>query len=1074
MDRPKVSSTVVDCLFRDVSLTQQALNSFDDFVSHIVPDVVNNHRPIEVTPQLFGGGGTHTIKLCNVQYGGVSIIEKDNNIRRITPMEARVRDLMYSVPMYVDVHHTYTDAVGKSTTLVKNQVYLARMPVMVRSSLCVLNQDDSDDFEKNECPHDPGGYFIVNGREKTLVVQERISPNMIFCFGSGSCIFHSEQNTVTHRHSTCRLFVKKFGSTPFRVTFASLPTAIPLLILYRALGGEEDLLHQHIDPADVSETIGDASMATTQKSCRAWLGQYMEDVDHFLNNVVYPHIKTSHKMKCLQLCLQWAEYIRCLKGDHGRDNNVYHDRDHVRAKRLDTAGSMLGTLFAHLFFQMLGNVRREAQALTDKNKTIRPARLIQPQHITDGIKYALATGNWKIKSSTYAGRVGVSQMLNRNTFISCISQLRRVDTGMDSTQKIIAPRLLYGNAWGYNCPSETPEGAPCGLVKQLALSAYITTQCEQAPIEQLLQTFLCKQGSNTVFHNGAPVGFTNDISNCIASLREARRSNTISSDTCVSEEQGTVRVWSDAGRLSRPVYIVRNGRLAISTDQINDLLSGRLRWKDLFALGVIENLSIYEEENTLIALQPVDIEADHTHCELDPSLILGTLASTIPYPDHNQSPRNVYQSAMGKQAMGVYAANYASRFDTNGHILHYPQKPLATTSVAKALCGDDLAAGVNAIVAICCFGGYNQEDSLLFNKAAIDRGLGRSTTFRTYSASNSSTRNTGKKEFKTQPTYGNTTGKLDKDGLSVPHTVIEQGDAVFCSIGEGQKNPTIVKNKKAKGVVDATIMFQNSSGGQTVKTRIRETRVPKVGDKFSSRHGQKGTIGMLYNQEDLPFTGQGIVPDIIVNPHAIPSRMTIGHMMECLASKMAALTGQRVDATAFSHKPVEEICAMLKKAGFAEDGKEVMYHPYTGKRLKGRVFIGPTYYQRLKHMVDDKMHARAKGKIVSLTRQPVEGRANGGGLRWGEMERDCGVAHGASAVLHERMMVSSDEYKAPLCEHCGLIGTVVKDLQGEPFCNQCSKRDIFTVAMPYAGKLLCQELMSMGISPKIILKNKKV
>ena len=235
-------------------------------------------------------------------------------------------------------------------------------------------------------------------------------------------------------------------------------------------------------------------------------------------------------------------------------------------------------------------------------------------------------------------------------------------------------------------------------------------------------------------------------------------------------------------------------------------------------------------------------------------------------------------------------------------------------------------------------------------------------------------------------------------------------------------------------------------------------------------YSQKGTIGMMYNQEDLPWTAEGIVPDIIVNPHAIPSRMTIGHVFECVASKLAALLGVRIDATAFSHKPVDVICDMLRKAGFSEDGREVMYHPHTGKRLKGRVFIGPTFYQRLKHMVEDKIHARARGKVVGLTRQPVDGRANGGGLRWGEMERDCGVAHGASAVLHERMMLSSDAYDAPICDKCGLIGTAVANTFGEYTCRHCDSSSVETVKMPYAGKLLMQELMSMGIAPKIVLK----
>ena len=569
------------------------------------------------------------------------------------------------------------------------------------------------------------------------------------------------------------------------------------------------------------------------------------------------------------------------------------------------------------------------------------------------------------------------------------------------------------------------------------------------------------------------MGSITEMKTLVLKLRTARQTRVISADACIAVENDDVFIWTDSGRVSRPVFVVKKGQLVITTDQISDLKDGRLRWDDLFSLGIVENLSVYEEESALIALRPDSLTSEHSHCELDPALILGTLASTIPYPDHNQSPRNVYQAAMGKQAMGVYASNYAKRFDTNGHIMHYAQKPLVTTRVSKALCGDKLPAGMQAIVAIMCFGGYNQEDSLLFNRSSVERGLGRSTTFRTYAASNSSTRQGPASEFKKQDTYGSINESLDTDGLTLPNTTIEKGKAIFCNVTAGKKYPHIIKNKKSSGVVDSTILFQNASGGQTAKTRIREQRIPEIGDKFSSRHGQKGTIGMMYSQEDLPWTAEGIVPDLIVNPHAIPSRMTIGHVFECVSSKVASLLGIRVDATAFSHKPVDEICRMLKKAGYSEDGKEVMYHPHTGKRLKGRVFIGPTFYQRLKHMVGDKIHARSKGKIVGLTRQPVDGRANGGGLRWGEMERDCGVAHGASAVLNERMMISSDAYDAPICSNCGLIGTVISDILGEYVCSTCQSSDIRVVQMPYAAKLLMQELMAMGVSPKIILKECK-
>jgi DNA-directed RNA polymerase II subunit RPB2 len=1418
-----MDKTIVNSYFRDTRLTKQALYSYDDFVSRMVPEIIENHRPIKVKSSLTCFDDTaplHIIKLSGVRYDIPSCIEKNGDIRRISPMEARNRDLMYSSPMYVNVEYTHTHYVKEKNRMVAKKktdtfkdVFFARMPVMVRSSLCLLNENSS--YLSHECPHDPGGYFIVNGREKTLVVQERISPNIIFCFSPTECLYHAEYDIIGHRVATLRIKVRKFGAAPYRVFLPGIEMGIPILILWKALGGEDDEWQRFINIEDARSSIEDACIIKTKDEAIKWLGEYVEDPNGVLIKKVYPNIY-SNDLKRLQLCKQWFEYISCLHKHENGEKKAFHDRDHIRAKRLDTAGAMLGTLFMHLFYQLLTNIKKSCIALLNKNKKLRPHRLIQPQYITDGIKYALATGNWKIKSSAFAGRVGVSQLLNRNTYISCISQLRRVDTGIDSQQKIIAPRLLYGNQWGYMCPSETPEGGPCGLVKQLALSAYITTQCEFESIQNIITNFIDSSGNHIVYHNGAPICWTSKLDELTNALRDARRHRVISSDACIAKEENNLYIWTDSGRVSRPVFVIEDGDLTYTPEQISDLKAGRLKWDDLFSLGIIENLSIYEEENCLIALRPEELSIGHTHCELDPALILGTLASTIPYPDHNQSPRNTYQSAMGKQAMGIYASNFARRFDTNGHVMHYPQKPLVTTRVAKALCGDELPAGTQAIVAIMCFGGYNQEDSLLFNRSAIDRGLGRSTTYRTYSKSNASTRQAPGSEFKKQETYGDITQNLDVDGLTFPNTRIKKGDAVFCNVTTGKKHPHIIKNKKSNGVVDSTILFQNANGGQTAKTRIREQRIPQIGDKFcvsvssyimtsdgwvqlrditlqhkvatlrdgeyldyvhptnkyifdcydeelyhldaqqvkiictknhklyvkkrdrkefefveakdafgkrvrhkkdatndrldqefihfggtqykmdaflmllgafisdgfvdtgekhrrisicmkksrkkefmvcaldelnvhynirpdrvlignrykqlvdyfkvlsvgaankylpqfvwelsqrqsvillnallqgdgsynkngsagyytsskqladdvqrlalhcgwsgniklytgreagrtntmhdgriitsnydglavrivkkknnpqvnhghvheqsrqteeyikftgkvgcievpethlffykedlcsppcwtgnSSRHGQKGTIGMMYSQEDLPWTAEGIVPDLIVNPHAIPSRMTIGHVFECVSSKVAALLGVRIDATAFSHKPVDEICKMLKKAGFSEDGKEVMYHPYTGKRLKGRVFIGPTFYQRLKHMVEDKIHARAKGKIVGLTRQPVDGRANGGGLRWGEMERDCGVAHGASAVLHERMMISSDAYDAPICEHCGLIGTVITDILGDFYCKNCQSKDVHKVQMPYAGKLLMQELMSMGIAPKIILK----
>ena len=772
---------------------------------------------------------------------------------------------------------------------------------------------------------------------------------------------------------------------------------------------------------------------------------------------------------------------------------------------MDTAGIMMGSLLATLWQKFLEEITRSLQKLLDRNKNVKIERLINTTTLTDGLKYALATGNWRTKDIT-SGRVGVSQPVNRNTYIASISQLRRVDSNVDADQKIITPRLLSGDQWGFTCPSETPEGGPCGLVKQLALSTRISTQSYNKEIDKIKF-----DGTKTpVYRNGAYVGRTDNYQKLIIHLKRLRRNRLIASDVSISYKDYKIYIWEDAGRVYRPVFVAHNGKILLTNSVAIDLKMGRTKFDYLYQLGIIENIDAFETETCYIGLEPDDLTPAHTHCELHPSMILGTLASTIPFPDHNQSPRNTYQAAMGKQAMGIYSSKFLERYDTTGHILNYPQKPLVTTESAKNLNGDMLPSGHNAIVAIMCYGGYNQEDSILVNKAAVDRGFGRSTTYRTLTGS-TVTRGQGYHCFK-RPKKNDVLHMrdekcyscLDDDGLPPPGVNIKNKQAVIGRLTKNKQEEHTINNlmssipgrrlsraemlalkpkdasvfhKKSDGVVDDTLIFQNDQGGQTAKIRIREMKIPELGDKFSSRHGQKGTIGMLYPQEDLPFTQDGIVPDIIVNPHAIPSRMTIGHITECLAGKLAALTGKSyIDATAFEHNPVQYFIDELRKAGYNPYGNEQLYHGATGEPLAARVFIGPTYYQKLKHMVGDKIHARSRGKIVGLTRQPNEGRAHGGGLRWGEMERDVGISHGASHVLHERMLLSSDAYEAPVCKNCGLIGglTTSKSIYSNTQeCKQCSDQEntIRKVTMPYVTKLMFQELMSMGINPKLNIKD---
>jgi DNA-directed RNA polymerase II subunit RPB2 len=575
-----------------------------------------------------------------------------------------------------------------------------------------------------------------------------------------------------------------------------------------------------------------------------------------------------------------------------------------------------------------------------------------------------------------------------------------------------------------------------------------------------------------------------------------------------------LRLFTDAGRVCRPLFIVDRDSQTIGLrhEDIQMLEEKKLVWDELLSMGIIEYVDAEEEETILIAMGPEDLEnarkyvnqaelvadltvhnreatdpsarikssnwsSNYTHMEIHPSMILGVCASIVPFPDHNQSPRNTYQSAMGKQAMGIYLTNYQLRMDTMANILYYPQSPLAATQAMRYLRFAELPAGQNAIVAILCYSGYNQEDSVIMNQSSIDRGLFRSLYYRAYTDTE---KMVGMQKVETfeKPDRDETLrmkmgpsdryAKLDSDGLITPATNVNGDDIIIGKTAPippdseelGQRSALHTKRDVStpmksteQGVVDQVMITTNADGLKFVKIRIRSTRIPQIGDKFASRHGQKGTIGITYRQEDMPFTAEGITPDIIINPHAIPSRMTIGHLVECLLSKLATLTGREGDATPFTELTVESVSQLLRQRGYQSRGFEVMYHGHTGRKLQAQCFFGPTYYQRLKHMVDDKIHARARGPLQILTRQPVEGRSRDGGLRFGEMERDCMISHGIAGFLKERMYESSDAFRLHVCDQCGLMA--VANLKKQEFsCSICrNSTQISQIYIPYAAKV---------------------
>mmetsp|Transcript_29447 Transcript_29447/g.59712 ORF Transcript_29447/g.59712 Transcript_29447/m.59712 type:complete len:682 (-) Transcript_29447:1752-3797(-) len=672
------------------------------------------------------------------------------------------------------------------------------------------------------------------------------------------------------------------------------------------------------------------------------------------------------------------------------------------------------------------------------------------------------------------------------------------------------------------CPAETPEGQAVGLVKNLALMAYITTGTAQVPILEfldewstenltdILPSVIAEPSTCKIFVNGNWVGIHRDPKKLVDTFRDLRRVVDIDAEVSIVRDisESEVRIYTDAGRICRPLFIVENQQLKIKKSHIMQLQDPapdqkKLNWADLLMEGLVEYIDTEEEETTMIAMEPKDLEAGdsysstYTHCEIHPSMILGVCASIIPFPDHNQSPRNTYQSAMGKQAMGIYSSNYQVRMDTMAHVLHYPQKPLCTTRAMEFLHFRELPSGVNCVVAIMIYTGYNQEDSLILNQSAIDRGLFRSSYYRCYidqeKSSSVGTIGALTSESFEKPTFDSCRGmkhgeygKLDDDGLVQPGTRVSGDDILIGKTAplDGsagmpsrytKRDCSTSMKANENGIVDNVLISTTKEGYRFTKVRIRNVRIPQIGDKFASRHGQKGTIGMTYRQEDMPFTAEGVVPDIIVNPHAIPSRMTIAQLIECLLGKVVVFQGCEGDATPFTDVTVEDISMRLHAMGYQRFGNEAMYQGHTGKPLCARVFIGPTFYQRLKHLVDDKVHSRARGPVAMLTRQPLEGRSRDGGLRMGEMERDCLITHGCASFLRDRFFCNSDQYRIHICERCGMTAQAnLKKMTYECRSPMCIGREpkICQIEIPYACKLLFQELMAMCIQARIFTEIK--
>ena len=1267
-----ISWKLIDKYFSDnpYNLVDHHLSSFDSFLNTGLISIFRENNPIRfIEPENVDDPTATTRNECLVYLGGKDgtkiyfgkpVIYDDLTEKKahyMYPNDARLRNMTYGITIHYDVVADSIYYVGKEkmTSTFTNRAYLGFFPLMLQSNLCILrNLSPEVRYNMGECRNDFGGYFIINGKEKSIIPQEKFADNMI----------NTKKNKVDNNiysHSADIRSVSEDPSKPIRTTSVKIvaPTTVlsnnqivvmvpnvkkpvPLFILMRALGVVSDKsiieyclldLNKNKNYIDLFiPSIHDANKVFNQQTALEYIAMFTKYgtityVYNILMNFFLPHIGDNNLLdKAYFIGYMVNKIIRVFKNDEKPT-----DRDNFRFKRVETDGSLLYDLFREYYLIQKRDIALKIDSeyyfhlgqYKNENFTdlisINFQSFFKERIIETGFRKAFK-GNWGATGKTK--RVGIVQDMNRLSWFTFISQLRKINLDLDASAKVTGPRLLNSSQWGYIDPVDTPDGGNIGLHKHLAISAHITSgfSCEplilwlrsKTPIRILQECYPELLGSlSKVFVNGIWIGGIENPLEMIDSLKLFRRNGLLPIYTSISfnYEQNEIFIYTDAGRLTRPIYYInkpfrkvdkiieseeidtisssssssstsssssskgegankkKNGvvikrknnnpdlvaQLSINRPDVikninsinwQEIVSGINKEKDkvtefnyksnkiynLFKFypthidsindllpeleknrSLVDYVDTAEEEGLLIAPTVDDVKKNkyYTHVEIEPSLLFGVLGNQICFPENNPVTRNAFSCGQSKQAVSVYHSNYQMRMDKMGVVLNYGQIPLVKSRYTEYFNNEEQSYGVNGIVAIMTYTGYNVEDAILINEGSIKRGMFNTTYYSMYETREESSK-IG--ESKTNSVFADVMKKteisglkpgydysyLDKWGLVTENTPLH--DKIVL-IGKVSSNTESVKHsdssvfpKKGQlGYVDKSFITEDEEGFRLAKIRVREERIPAIGDKMASRVGQKGTIGLIIPEEDMPFCEDGIRPDLIINPHAIPSRMTIGQLIESVLGKVGLSYGGFGDCTAFANKgPNTEIYGKaLLNAGFHSTGNQIMYNGMTGDQLYSDIFIGPTYYMRLKHMVKDKVNFRSRGPNAMMTRQPVGGRANDGGLAIGSMERDGVIAHGAMNFLTESFMERADEYSMAICNKTGCIaiyneslnlfvspfadgpirfkGTVEKTVNIENVSR--FGRSFSIVRIPYTLKLLIQELQVMNIQMRIITED---
>lgn len=1205
IDNDKIIWSIIDKYFQDNKniLIKHHLNSFNQFFDKTIKNIFKEKNPIKILKELNETTGEYNLEVKmffagkegEKIYYGKPIIFDDSRQHYMFPNEARIRNMTYGITIHIDIDLEYkiTDDEGniKESTTTLEKIYLGRFPIMLNSNLCILNtMDRQAKFNLGECKNDLGGYFIIDGKEKLIISQEKFADNMLYIRDKYNEIYShsaeirsvSEDASKPIRTFSIRIVTpnNKYTNNQIVVNIPNVRKPIPLFILMRALGVESDRdiiehcildLEKNRDYIDLFiPCVHDAGKIFTQITALKYIATFTKEktipqVMYILMDYLLPHIgELNYREKALYIGHMVFELLKVFKGVKRPT-----DRDSFNFKRVELPGTLIYDLFKEYYtlqqkhvyqkidkeyYYKQGIYKNDFYSLIENNVNA----IFQDRILETGFKRAFK-GNWG--SEAHTKRPGVVQDLNRLSFNSALSHLRKINLPIDPSAKVVGPRLLHSSQWGLIDPVDTPDGGNIGFHKHLAISANITNGYSSKRLISLLREitgidFLTEitinyiSNSTKIFVNGAWVGITRVPEDIIKITKIYRRNGLIPIHTSISWniKENIIYFYTDSGRISRPCFYVENKIPSyFEKETSNRILNNDLDWlsmvtgfnslkdkeykKDIDSIkvfnkvddlydvktveeleknrGIIEYLDTAESETSLISTSLENIDEKTTNLEIHSSFLLGVMGNQIVYPENNQLPRNLFSCGQSKQAVSLYHSNFYNRIDKMGVVLNYGEIPMIKSRYLKYINNEEHPYGFNTIVAIGCYGGYNVEDSILFNEGSIKRGMFRTTYYNMYETREESSKvgnTTIDSKFANIEDYnviglkpGYDYSNINRYGLIQENTIMDDKKVVIGKITNNTNKPgtyidnSITPKKGQLGYVDKSFITDGEEGFRIAKVRIREERLPAIGDKFCSRCGQKGTVGQIIPEANMPFTESGIRPDIIINPHALPSRMTIGQLVETIVGKACSHFGNFGDCTAFVNKGnQQEIYGkMLTNIGFKSSGNELLYNGETGEQLESEIFIGPCYYMRLKHMVKDKINYRAQGPRTALTRQTVQGRANDGGLRIGEMERDCVISHGAGAFLKQSMLERGDDYYVAICNTTGTIAAYnsSKNIFYSMFADGPLKftganidnlnienvskygRSFSIVRIPYSFKLLLHELQCMNIQMRLITED---